>query len=174
MKRDHTALLGMPVWSASAGYPFRSLSLCLRLDPRYNNFRRELHQALILSSTSDKEVRAALEVLRPGTKMKNRVRNEVGDGVGAPAANHVWNMAEDAAQSRTMDDSIESLVENAIGEAGFIPRDVHHGVYYTLVAQGRNTWATSPPPVYPFGFVSYLDCWGIDFKSAWIARRMVE
>jgi len=126
------------------------LRLCysLHLHPGYNAFRSELEKSLPLSdaltpsttdctsTTSDNAIDAALEVLRERKKVveaeKNENLDDMGDGSTAQATDWDEGMVDEAGQPlapvSTVDNALEILVDNAIEEFGFAPRDVYGGV----------------------------------------------
>ena len=138
-------LLSASAMSFDRGSSLTVLHLCysLHLHPEYNRFRSELEKYLPLpdaptpSTTDDKAIDAALEVLREGENVieaeKNVNPDDMGNDPTAPATDRDEDMVDEAGQPlapvSTMDNALEILVDNAIEEFGFAPRDMYDGVF---------------------------------------------
>ena len=115
----------------------------LRLHPRYNGFLSKLEQSLplldapTLPTIGDNVIDAALEVLRERKKVVEAEMNgdpdDMDDGFTTSATDRDEDMADEAGQPPTLvitvDNALEILVDNAIEEFGFAPRDVYGGVF---------------------------------------------
>ena len=166
------------------------IHLCsLRLQAGYNTFRNRLEQSLpyldgpMLSTTGDESIDAVLKVL-----WTERGRDQDETQV-------------DADQSQTpVDNALKILVQNATEEFGFAPRDVYNGVLNLSCTRDQHAAAVEKlnysrlkilaetfsdklelddfshrvVVVYPIPFLDSRDKWAIDFKSAQIARNVVE
>ena len=157
-------LLSASAMSFDRGSSLTVLHLCysLHLHPEYNRFRSELEKYLPLpdaptpSTTDDKAIDAALEVLREGENVTEAEKNVnpdyMGNGPTAPATGRDEDMVDEAGQPlapvSTMDNALEILVHNAIEEFGFAPRDVYDGVF-NFIIQGFSTLMQWKPSTIP-------------------------
>ena len=134
----------------------------LRLHPRYNGFLSKLEQSLplldapTLPTIGDNVIDAALEVLRERKKVVEAEMNgdpdDMDDGFTTSATDRDEDMADEAGQSPTLvitvDNALEILVDNAIEEFGFAPRDVYDGVF-NFIIQGFSTLMQWKPSTIP-------------------------
>ena len=156
------------------------LRLCcsLRLHPDYDDFRTKLRQSLLnRTTTNDEMINAALEVLRTVSK-----------------ADHSQVLVVN------VDDALKILVDNAIEEFGFPPRDAYHGVFNLTDARadhdavvGRLTYSQLVDivrlfsetcklgdisdrvvAIHPYEYSTHRTKWKMDFKSTRIRAKVTE
>jgi len=199
------------VWFERAWLTVLRLCCSLHLRPEYNGFRSKLDQYLPLLDESTpptadgQSIDAALKVLwierereKIGEAEKEDDRNEMGDDIRASTADEMM-MADEAGQPQALVDSaLKILVDNAIEEFGFAPRDVYNAVFDLFVTRNEHAAAIEPDysslgtlvtafskscglndsphrvVVYPCPFADNYDDWLIDFKSIRIAKQAVE
>jgi len=170
-KQKRAAIFGMPLWTAE------ELKEGIRLSPDYTRFLGELEQSIGRLNTCDDDIGAALDVLR---------RHNVGLAFQQ--------------QPLDLDNALDILVDNAIEEFGYAPRDVFCGVFYlpwtrdkhrdailsltyeelislaTRFSKSRDLHGTSHLVVVilPTPSPTHVDKWKIDFKTKQIGKEAAQ
>ena len=115
----------------------------LQLSPHYHDFSHELQRALpsldrsTPTNSDDKDIRAALEVLRTrrrvieeGEEDEEGGEDKEGEKDEKKTKGENVNMVDkESQQPLAIRDALKILVQNATREFGFAPRDVYRGVF---------------------------------------------
>ena len=188
------------------------LRLCHSLchQPGYNTFRSQLKKSLSTldastsPTTGDKNIDAALEVLRTEREEEEEDHEETDDDIGGSVTDQNENMVDETDRPQApvdeVDNALKVLVRNATEDFGFAPRDVYDAVldlplarsdhadavekfdYSTLKALVGIFSGTSQPNdfshrvivVYPLENLPRKDDWRMDFKSIPIGREVMK